>query len=100
MDPEIIEFFPVFAADAKELLDNTEADLSALESNPEDIAAIDNIFRGVHTLKGSAGMFGLKNIQTIAHRMEDIFDVIRQKPKKMTSEIADKLFRGIEQMID
>ena len=41
---------------------------------------INEIFRTMHTIKGSAAMMGLQNMSTLAHAMEDLFYIIRDDP--------------------
>lgn len=51
-----------FIEEAKELLDKMVVDLLELEAKPGDMDLINNIFRGMHTLKGSASLTGLNDI--------------------------------------
>ncbi len=45
---------------------------------PDDIA---EIFRIMHTIKGSSSMMGLSNMQQLAHSVEDLFSILRDKPE-------------------
>ena len=47
-----------FAQEAKELLDEMENSLLALEDTPDDDEMINSLFRAMHTIKGSSGLFG------------------------------------------
>jgi chemosensory pili system protein ChpA (sensor histidine kinase/response regulator) len=71
VDPEFLE---VFSIEAEEHMQTIFRRLRDLEADPKDSAAILDIRRSVHTLKGSAGMVGLKSVSRLAHRMEDVFD--------------------------
>ena len=42
---------------------------------------INEIFRIMHTIKGSSAMMGFENLQHLAHKGEDMFFVIREKPE-------------------
>jgi two-component system chemotaxis sensor kinase CheA len=59
---------------------------------------IDEVFRIMHTIKGSAAMMLLENVATIAHRIEDLFYYIREdKPVKInTSQINDLVLEVID----
>lgn len=61
-----------------EILLRTE---KANEFTEEDI---NEIFRIMHTVKGSSAMMGFENLQTLAHKGEDMFFIIREAPEKMT----------------
>ena len=61
-----------------EILLRTE---KANEFTEEDI---NEIFRIMHTVKGSSAMMGFENLQMLAHKGEDMFFIIREAPEKMT----------------
>ena len=52
----------VFFDEANELLDNLEGYLLTLETEPENQEVISAVFRAMHTIKGSSGMFGFDEI--------------------------------------
>ncbi|HEX6188498.1 MAG TPA: ATP-binding protein [Pyrinomonadaceae bacterium] len=70
-----------FIADAKDIVDRLYADLQQLRSlraqgrHRRELAS--RIFRHVHTLKGSAGSVGLKNVSQLAHEFEGVLDAVR-----------------------
>ncbi|PKM17984.1 MAG: chemotaxis protein CheA [Gammaproteobacteria bacterium HGW-Gammaproteobacteria-15] len=66
-----------FIAEAYELLEDMEACLLQLENNPADLDAIGAIFRAAHTIKGSAGLFGLEPVVSFTHVVEDVLDRLR-----------------------
>lgn len=66
-----------FIAEAYELLEEMETCLLQLENNPADHSAIGAIFRAAHTIKGSAGLFGLEPIVSFTHVVEDVLDRLR-----------------------
>ncbi|WBY00223.1 chemotaxis protein CheA [Ramlibacter tataouinensis] len=67
-----------FLAESRELLREMEAALLALERSPGDAEAIHALFRAVHTLKGSGGMFGLDPIVTFTHVLEGVLVEVRR----------------------
>ncbi|RZA06422.1 MAG: chemotaxis protein CheA [Moraxellaceae bacterium] len=69
---------PIFIQEAKELLQSMEAALLILEGNPNDTDTIDEVFRAAHTIKGSAGLFGLEPIVSFTHVLEDVLDRLRE----------------------
>lgn len=56
---------------------------------------INEIFRIMHTVKGSSAMMGFENLQMLAHKGEDMFFIIREAPEKMTdvSFVYDLVFQ-------
>ncbi|KRP62055.1 chemotaxis protein CheA [Pseudomonas orientalis] len=66
-----------FIVEARELLQAMEQSLLQLESEPGDEDAIGAIFRAAHTIKGSAGLFGLASIVGFTHIVEDVLDRLR-----------------------
>jgi two-component system chemotaxis sensor kinase CheA len=66
-----------FVAEARDLLAGVEGYLIRLEREPGDAEAIAATFRAVHTVKGSAGLFGLDDIVSFAHVVESVLDLAR-----------------------
>ena len=60
----------IFLDEANDLLDKLEDLLLELENNPEDIETIQAVFRIMHTIKGSSGMFGFDAISRFTHEVE------------------------------
>lgn len=69
--------FQTFIAEARELLQDMEQSLLQLEHAPDDADQLASIFRAAHTIKGSAGLFGLEPIVGFAHVVEDVLDRLR-----------------------
>ncbi|WP_233832001.1 chemotaxis protein CheA [Paraburkholderia sp. ZP32-5] len=66
-----------FIAESRDLLENMESALLSLGENPRDGEAVNAIFRAAHTIKGSAGLFGLDHIVGITHLLESVLDEMR-----------------------
>ena len=58
-----------FLEEAKELIQNAETALLALDEQSADADTINGLFRAMHTLKGSAGLFALDGFVRFAHQM-------------------------------
>ncbi|MDQ3652867.1 MAG: Hpt domain-containing protein, partial [Acidobacteriota bacterium] len=71
IDPEMLE---VFAEEAEDHLRTMSVGLSALDRNLADRAALQEVRRSTHTLKGAAGVVGFRTLAQLAHRMEDLLD--------------------------
>ncbi|MCG5500935.1 chemotaxis protein CheA [Ectothiorhodospira lacustris] len=68
---------PTFLAEARGLLEEMEDSLRILKQIPSDTDAINALFRAAHTIKGSAGLFGLDVIVTFTHHAESVLDRVR-----------------------
>ena len=78
-----------FRQEADELLGEIEAVILLIEENPDDDDAINRLFRAVHTLKGSGGMFGLTDIANFSHGLESVLDKVRGKQLAVSHELID-----------
>ncbi len=78
-----------FREEAYDLLEHLESHLLELEENPEDSETISAVFRTMHTIKGSAGMFGFEAISTFTHEIETMLDDIRQGKLKADRNFID-----------
>lgn len=90
------EFQSKYIEDANDLIINIESEIFALESNPDDNLLIEEIFRVMHTLKGSAGMFGFEKTEKITHKLESVYDLIRSGELKINKEIIDVTFETLD----
>lgn len=77
----------VFFEEANELLESLEGYLLSLEENPTDKEIISAVFRIMHTIKGSSGMFGFDAISGFTHEVESAFDTVRNGVAPVTPEL-------------
>jgi len=68
------ELLDGFLLEAEEHLQTVVSCLGQMEQNPDDQPLIQEVRRGIHTIKGAAGMVGLPVMSSVAHRMEDLLD--------------------------
>ncbi len=81
-----------FIDEAFEMLRNLDDSLLVLEKNPSDDSKFDQIFRIMHTIKGSSGMFGYDKITEITHELETIYDRLREGTLKFDPQFIDITF--------
>lgn len=79
----------VFYEEARELLDNLEEQLLILENNPSDYDTISAVFRAMHTIKGSAAMFGFNAVSEFTHEVESTLDQVRNGIVPVSSELIE-----------
>jgi len=90
------EYLSVFVDESRETLQNLNDNLLKLENNPEDMETVNEVFRLLHTLKGMAGTMGFENMMKLCHKMENVLDKVRSGNIKLTGDLMDKLFTGVD----
>ena len=68
----------VFREEAAELLTSLESALLELEESPQDEELVAQVFRAMHTIKGSGAMFGFDEVAEFTHEVETVFDLVRK----------------------
>src|SRR5574343_553205 len=77
-----------FVIESRELLENMEAALLQIEQAPDDPDLINAVFRAAHTIKGSAGLFGLDYLVTFTHSAENVLDQVRGGSLAMSGDLV------------
>lgn len=89
-----------FLAEAQELIEALSRDLLVLDhgqqQNSVDPETVNDLFRGVHTLKGLAGMFGFTKLGRLAHCLEDLLEDMRLGRVALNQSVLDILFEGVD----
>jgi two-component system chemotaxis sensor kinase CheA len=92
------EFISYFRDEAEELLQQIDADLLKLEefvsSGETDPEIVNSLFRALHTVKGSSGMLGFTDVQGLAHKLENLCDLLRKDRMPLSESVVDVLFSG------
>lgn len=78
-----------FREEAYELLNTLEQSLLELENHPHDTDVIGAVFRTMHTIKGSAAMFGFETISEFTHHVESMLDDVRSGALNVESALID-----------
>jgi len=97
---KIDELKRTFFEECGELLQDIETGLTDMRdgSNLED--AVHAVFRGVHSVKGGAGIFGFETLVEFAHVFEQVLDDIRQGKIEATPEAVDVLLMAGDVLSD
>ena len=85
-----------FLAEADDGITALNNALLALEADPTDEAAMDDVFRVAHTLKGNAAAMGYDDVSSLGHALEDLLDTVRAGERDVTPELMDLLFEGVD----
>ncbi len=86
----------LFVEEARELLEAIEAKLLELEDRPRDEAIVDDVFRSLHTIKGSGSMFGFDEMTAFAHGLENLFDDVRKGRLGVTREVIGLTLESVD----
>ncbi|MCF8358734.1 MAG: chemotaxis protein CheA [Prolixibacteraceae bacterium] len=78
-----------FVEETKDLINELEEILLSLENEQVSSEVIDQIFRSIHTIKGSGGMLGFEKVLAVTHDLEDIYDRVRSGELEFSSELKD-----------
>ena len=90
------ETWAIFRDDAERLLQGVECAVLALENDASDRAKIDELFRHLHTLKGSGGLLGLSALSRLSHTAEDLVDQIRDGDVVLHGGISGALLHALD----
>ena len=100
IDPSMEPMLEVFIYETTTLLEQLDEILLESEKSKsfsED--SINEIFRTMHTIKGSSAMMEFNGISTLAHAVEDVFFIIREDPARL-SNVNEALFDLVFQASD
>jgi two-component system chemotaxis sensor kinase CheA len=93
------EDFQAFLEEARSHLDTLEQGLLALEDmigQTLDIELLNEMFRGAHSVKGAAGMLGLKTVSALTHQMENLLGAVRAGKHTLTPRGLEVLFESVD----
>ncbi|MBC7376427.1 MAG: Hpt domain-containing protein, partial [Burkholderiaceae bacterium] len=88
---------PAFISEAHEQIETLEQLLLELEGAPGDRDLLDALFRCVHTVKGSAGIFGLEAVVEFTHHVETLLDQVREGHVPLTPALSTLLLQSNDQ---
>ncbi|WP_433046884.1 chemotaxis protein CheW [Dactylosporangium sp. CS-033363] len=80
-----------FITEARELVQDFEEGLLELESTPDAPGAVNGLFRAMHTMKGSAGLFGLSHLVSFTHVLESVLDDLRAGRLQVSAGLVSAL---------
>ena len=90
------ELMREFLIESQEGLDRMERCLTDLETRPQDAELLAEIFRAVHTIKGTTGFLGFKRLETLAHAGENLLGMLRDGKLKATPAVITVLLKLLD----
>jgi two-component system, chemotaxis family, sensor kinase CheA len=97
---EFDDLIEEFVTESKEHIGDIEDDLIKIEAGMEhvDPEVINRVFRAAHSIKGSSKFLDLNNIGDLAHKMEDVLNLIRSGKLVPTSDVAGPLLMAADML--
>ena len=102
MPLDLQKYLSLYVAEAAEHLSGFAKDLVLLEKAAREggvagaSAAIDSCFRHAHSVKGMSASMGLDGVSSVAHRAEDLVDVLRKDPSRLDARAVDVLLSAAD----
>ena len=94
----VADALPAFLSEAREQIASIEQLLLQLEDAPDDRELLDALFRCAHTVKGSAGIFGLDAVVAFTHHVESLLDRLRAGALQLTPALDTLLLQCNDQI--
>ncbi|GAA4257685.1 chemotaxis protein CheA [Azospirillum formosense] len=88
--------FEQFVLESRDLLEAAGAALLRLERDPADKAAVNDLFRALHTLKGATALFDMAPFTRMVHAGEDALMAMRDGRATMSGDLADRLLELLD----
>ncbi len=94
------ETLQMYIEESLDHLADIESDLLTIEEAGEniDLDLVNNVFRAAHSIKGGAGFMGLTTIKELAHHLENVLGLIRNKELIPGSEVISVLLKGFDEL--
>jgi len=89
-------FVEKFKVEVSEYFERLESGLLQLEQDKGNLLVIGEIFRIMHSMKGSGGMFGFDLLSDVTHDLESLFEIFRSEEQKVDSEVISFTLDSID----
>jgi two-component system, chemotaxis family, sensor kinase CheA len=86
----------IFIDEASEIIERLDIDIINYEEDPSNKEILNGLFRGVHTLKGSANSFGFTRLGAFVHHFEDLLDRYRSLDESAPSHVIEIFFKSVD----
>ncbi len=96
MDDEMEEIRIEFLAEADEMLESLGQRFVSLEADPSNTELLNQIFRDIHSIKGSAGFLGFSRLVEVSHRAESILNKLRQGDMTVNQPVMDVILESVD----
>lgn len=97
-DEVLREVLQEFVIEAEENLDFLSQELVNWEKHKDNKEILNDFYRKIHTVKGSAGFIGVSQMAEVAHKIEDILNKIRDGVFTLERDLVDGMLEGIDKL--
>lgn len=87
-----------FLTETAESIDVVDVELVELEQDPSNKSVLDNIFRLVHTIKGTCGFLGLPRLESVAHSGENVLGKFRDGELEVTPDAVTLILAALDRI--
>ncbi len=94
MDKEQLK--QIFIEEATEIIEQLDIKIINFEEDPTDKELLNDLFRGVHTLKGSANSFAFSKLGDFVHHFEDLLDYHRNSDEEIETDKIDLFLESVD----
>lgn len=95
---ELSDLIPEYIEESLEHLGNIEDDIALMRQGSMDNDLIDRISRVVHSIKGGASFLGLKNMEQLSRKTENILSLIRSNDLEFNPQISGCILKAVFQL--
>lgn len=92
----MVDILQEFLSESREGLDQLDLDFIALEQDPGDAMTLANVFRTIHTVKGTSGFLGFATLEKVTHMGENLLDKLRNKDVVLDEQKASLLLEMVD----
>lgn len=86
----------IFIEEAGEIIEKLDVNILRFEEDPSDFDLLNEIFRGVHTLKGNANAFGFTRLGEFVHHFEDVLDHYRSTKEDVEEHLLELFVESVD----
>ncbi len=95
---ENAELAQLFVESTLETIDELNNTLLKLEETPDNLEAINDVFRCAHNIKGATGAAGCNALYAMTHDVETVLDLVRNQEMQLTEELMQSVFSAVDRV--
>ena len=96
MNDEMQDILSDFLAESSEMLESLDQHFAKLKTDPTNAEPLNEIFRCMHSMKGSAGFLGFRHLVEVAHQGESLLNKLRQGEMSISPFIIDIILEAVD----
>jgi two-component system chemotaxis sensor kinase CheA len=97
---DLSQMLPLYLDETDEYIAAMNDALLRLEQSPDDVPALNEVFRYAHSIKGSSTLMGFESVKQLTHNLETIFDQLRGNQRALDLPVLQLAFRCLDALRD